>query len=76
MLRFRGSLRPILPGLLLTLLLLIPGCAGEESATENLPGRAIASELLETEAGEALAAVLVEAGETDRLVFVHTGADW
>jgi len=73
MLRFRGRFRGLLPCLMFTLLLLIPGCAGEEAPP---PGSAIAGELLETEAGGVLVSVLAEASETNRLVFLHTGADW
>ena len=73
MLRFRGRFGGLLPGLVFTLLLLLPGCAGEEGPP---PGSAIAGELLETEAGGVLSAALVQASETNRLVFLHTGADW
>ena len=66
MLRFRSVSKVLLTGLLFTLLLLMPACAGEEAAIQ----------LPETEAGGILAAALAEAGETDRYVFVHTGADW
>ena len=70
MLRFRSVSEGLLPGLLITLLLLLPACAGEEASTVET------IQLPETEAGAVLAAALAEAGETDRLVFVHTGADW
>ena len=73
MLRFCVRSEVLLRGLLIALLLLVPACAGEEAPA---PGSAIAGELLETEAGGALVAVLAEASETDRLVFLHTGADW
>jgi len=35
-----------------------------------------APEVLETEAGAALTTALEHASGTDRLLFVHTGADW
>ena len=71
MLRFRSISEGLLTGLLFTLLLLMPGCAGEEAAIEEETIQVPA-----TEAGAVLAAALAEAGESDRLVFVHTGADW
>jgi len=54
----------------------MPACEGEESAIEGEVATAEAIQLPETEAGGILAAALAEAGETDRYVFVHTGADW
>jgi len=76
MFRFRGSSESLLPGLLFALLLLMPACAGEEPATEDPPASALTIQPPETEAGGVLAAALAEAGETDRHVFLHTGADW
>jgi hypothetical protein len=82
MLRFRSVSKVLLTGLLFTLLLLMPACAGEEAAiegevaTEAPASTGEAIQLPETEAGGILAAALAEAGETDRYVFVHTGADW
>jgi len=76
MLRFRGSSESLLPALMVALLLLIPACAGEEAATDDPPDSAVTVQLPETEAGGVLAAALAEAGETDRHVFLHTGADW
>ena len=71
MLRFRSISEGLLTGLLFTLLLLMPACAGEDAAIEEETIQVPA-----TEAGAVLAAALAEAGESDRLVFVHTGADW
>ena len=76
MLRSRGSFRVLLPTLLFTLLPFIIACGAQETPDENLPGDAAFGNLQETEAGAALAAALAEAEETDRQVFVHTGADW
>jgi len=76
MLRFRGGSESLLPGLLFALILLAPACAGEEASTEDPPASALTIQLPETEAGGVLAAALAEAGETDRHVFLHTGADW
>jgi hypothetical protein len=73
---FRRSFEVLLPGLLFGLLLLTPACGVEETATEDLPASAVTIQLPETEAGGVLAAALAAAGETDRLVFLHTGADW
>ena len=71
MLRFRSISEGLLTGLLFSLLLLMPACAGEDAAIEEE-----AIQVPATEAGAVLAAALAEAGESDRLVFVHTGADW
>ena len=82
MLRFRSISEGLLTGLLFTLLLLMPACAGEEAAIEEEAAVEASSSSAEaiqvpaTEAGAVLAAALAEAGESDRLVFVHTGADW
>jgi len=81
MLRFRSIPEGLLPGLLFTLLLLMPACAGEESAIEeevaNEPPSSVeAVQPTDTVASAVLAAALAEAGETNRLVFLHTGADW
>jgi hypothetical protein len=51
-------------------------CAGEKEATEDPAVAEAITQLQVTEAGAALAAALVEARQTDRLVFLHTGADW
>ena len=76
MLRFRGGFEIPLPGLLFPLLLMVPACAMEEAATEDPPASVEINQLPETEAGAVLAAALAEAEETDRQVFLHTGADW
>ena len=75
MLRFPGRIE-LFKILLFPLLLLIPACAGEESSREDTPINAALAPQMGTEAGMALAAALTEANRTDRLVFVHTGADW
>ena len=74
MLRVRGSFEILLPGLLLTLLLLVPACAVEEATTQDPP--AVAIHIPDTEAGAVLAAALEDARQTHRNVFAHTGADW
>ena len=62
--------------LLVALLPFVASCAGEDAdAVDPAVAEAIA-QLQVTEAGSALAAALVEARQTDRLVFLHTGADW
>ena len=66
----------LLPGLLIPLLLSLPGCAVEEADTEDPPVGAATIHLPETEAGTALAAALDKARQSNRNVFVHTGADW
>lgn len=76
MLRIRVRSETLLPGLMLTLLLLIPACAGEEAAREDPPVDEMVIQIPDTEAGAVLAAALAEAGQTNRNVFVHTGADW
>lgn len=86
MLRHRGRTGILLPILLFTLPLSATSCADEESAAEEAPVEEAAIEsppagaalgqLQETEAGAALAAALAQAANTDRLVFLHTGADW
>jgi len=76
MLRTRGGLSTLLPGLLLTLLLLVPACAVEEAATEDPPEGAATIQIPDTEAGAVLAAALEDARQTNRNVFAHTGADW
>jgi hypothetical protein len=74
--RFRGRFETLIPGLLATLPLLMPSCAPEEAATRDLPAEEASAEDRETGAGAALAAALTEGNKTDRLVFLHTGADW
>ena len=79
--RHRRILEAFFTPFLLTTLLLIPACAGENSASGAPAGEDVEQEeparaLPDTEAGATLAAVMEEAGETDRLVFLHTGADW
>lgn len=82
MLRFRSVTEVLHKGLLFSLLLLMSACGGgdaavqEEGVAESPTSSAAAIQIPETEAGAVLAAALAEAGETDRLVFVHTGADW
>lgn len=85
MLRSRGATRATLPGLLIPFLFLAVSCAGEEAttreqsaeaATQEQSGEATAAPQQETEAELALAAALAEAEKDDRLVFLHTGADW
>lgn len=68
--------------LLLTLFPFVASCAGEKEATVDPavePNPAVEEAMVQlqvTEAGSALAAALLEARQTDRLVFLHTGADW
>lgn len=47
-----------------------------EAATREQSDEATAVRQQETEAELALAAALAEAEKDDRLVFLHTGADW
>ena len=79
--RSRGIIETLVPTLILSFLFVLSGCAVEEANTEappadDPPAAQAAPNLPETEAGLALAAILTEAGETDRLVLLHTGADW
>jgi hypothetical protein len=76
MLRSRGATRATLPGLLIPFLFLAVSCAGEEATTQEQSDEAAALRQQETEAELALAAALAEAEKDDRLVFLHTGADW
>ncbi len=72
----RSRLRALRPGLLAVLLPLAASCAGEKEATVDPAVAEAITQLQVSEAGSALAAALVEARQTDRLVFLHTGADW
>lgn len=62
--------------LLAALLPIVASCAGEDADTVDPAVAEAIAQLEVTEAGSALAAALVEARQTDRLVFLHTGADW
>jgi hypothetical protein len=64
----------ILPGLLLSILLLFSPATISEAAAQDSEPEEKKIELLNAES--ALAAALAEAEETGRHVFVHTGADW
>jgi hypothetical protein len=61
---------------LIPFLFLAVSCAGEEATTQEQSDEAAALRQQETEAELALAAALAEAEKDDRLVFLHTGADW
>ena len=71
--RSRSSFKALL---LVTLVPILASCAGEEEATVDPAVQEAITQLQVTEAGSALAAALIEARQTDRLVFLHTGADW
>ena len=60
-----------LPILLISIPLLTSGCEAGEP-----PGAQIGEELRVSEAGTALVEALTEASTTQRLVLLHTGADW
>lgn len=62
--------------LLVALVPFLASCAGENEPTVDPAVEEALTQLQVTEAGSALAAALVEARQTDRLVFLHTGADW
>ena len=76
MLRFRGSSEILRAGLRFALLFLIPVVTAGEAAAQNPPVNAEASQVPDTVARAVLDAALAESGKTDRLVFLHTGADW
>ena len=76
MLPSRGAPKAALPSLLIPFLFLAVSCAGEEATTQEQSTEATAVRQQETEAELALAAALAEVEEDDRLVFLHTGADW
>ena len=62
--------------LLVVFLPVVASCAGEKEPAVDTAVQEAITQLQVTEAGSALAAALVEARQTDRLVFLHTGADW
>ena len=62
--------------LLVVFLPVVASWAGEEEPTVDPAVEEAITQLKVTEAGSALAAALIEARQTDRLVFLHTGADW
>ena len=77
----KGSIPTLGLFLASALLLSSQACAdgepGPEAQAEALESSAAAAPAVpETEAEAALAAAIVEAEATDRLLFVHSGADW
>ena len=74
--RPRSKLQARRPCLIALLLPLAAACAGEKEPAVDPAVQEAITQLQVTEAGSALAAALVEARQTDRLVFLHTGADW
>ena len=62
--------------LLLALLPIMASCAGDDADTIDPAVAEAIIQLQQSEAGSVLAAALAEARSTDRLVFLHTGADW
>jgi hypothetical protein len=80
-----GARKSFWPGLLIPLLLLFASCSVEEVSTQEQPAEPATQEdpaqeapapQEATEAEAALVAALAEAEKDDRLVFLHTGADW
>ena len=79
----RRLLRTLIPTLASALLLSLPACTPREGADGQAGDMADTVALAsppfvppETAAGKVLAAAMAEAGATDRLLFVHSGADW
>ena len=63
-----------IPALVLGSVLFL-ACTGTAAESQEV-AEAIPAELLTTEAGQPLLAGLTEAQASERLVFLHTGADW
>ena len=64
------------PGMMIPLLFMGLSLSFENAATQEVPEAEAAAEEEAIKAEAVLAAALAEAEKTDRLVFLHTGADW
>jgi len=88
----RGRRSAFVSALSALLLLPVPACTGRtDAAPDPEPEVAVAADAAvptigtagkaafvvpETEAGRVLAAAMADARATDRLIFIHSGADW
>lgn len=70
-----GTLKGFWPLLVIPLVLSTAACSGGEANTQEVPAEETADQEV-PEAEAVLVAALAEAERTDRLVFLHTGADW
>lgn len=76
MLNSTGEFRGFRWGLLIPVLLLAASCSSQEATTQERRAGETTVQPEATEAEAALAAALAEGEKDDRLVFLHTGADW